>query len=189
MQPGETVLIIGASGGVGSYAVQLAKTLGGIVTGVAGESNLELVRSLGADQVIDYTEDDFADGAARYDLILDIGGRNSISRLRSVLASSGTLVIVGGEGGGRWTGGIGRQLRAMMLSPFTKQRLTSFISKENFRFMEQLADHMAGGEVVPAIGQRFNLDRVPEAIRQMGVGQLSGKTAIIIDEEAADLVS
>ncbi|MBT8248206.1 MAG: NAD(P)-dependent alcohol dehydrogenase, partial [Acidimicrobiia bacterium] len=111
LQPGQKVLVIGASGGVGSYAVQLAKALGGAVTGVAGSRNLELVRSLGAEQVIDYTAEDFTDGGERYDLIIDTGGRNSIRRLRSVLAPTGALVIVGGEGGGRWTGGIGRQLR------------------------------------------------------------------------------
>jgi NADPH:quinone reductase-like Zn-dependent oxidoreductase len=186
LQPDQKVLVIGASGGVGSFAVQLAKSLGADVTGVASTPNLELVRSLGADHVIDYTQSDFVDGQTRYDLIVDIGGRNSISRLRSALASTGTLVIVGGEGGGKMTGGIGRQLRAMVRSPFTKQRLTTFISKEDFHFMESLADAMARGDVVPTIGQRFRLDEVPDALRQLAAGRLSAKTAIIIDEKAAD---
>ena len=108
LQPGQKVLVVGASGGVGSYAVQLAKALGGAVTGVAGTRNLEFVRSLGADDVIDYTAEELGDRADRYDLIIDTGGRNSIRRLRSVLAPRGTLVIVGGEGCGKWTGGVGR---------------------------------------------------------------------------------
>jgi len=187
LQPGQKVLVVGASGGVGSYAVQLAKALGGGVTGVAGTHNLELVRSLGADDVIDYTAEELGDRADRYDLIIDTGGRNSIRRLRSVLASHGTLVIVGGEGGGKWTGGVGRQLRAMIRSLFTRQRLTSMISKEDRAFIEPLADHMARGEVVPAIGQPFQLDQVPEALRQMAAGALSGKTVIVVKAAGTDV--
>jgi len=189
LQPGQNVLIVGASGSVGSYAVQLTKALGGVVTGVASTPKVEFVRSLGADHIIDYTREDFADGTDRFDLILDIGGRNSVRRLRSVLAPTGTLVIVGGEGGGNWAGGIGRQLRAMLLSLFIKQRLTTFMSKESHTFMESLAEHMERGEVVPAIGQRFKLDEVPEAMRQMAAGTLRGKSAIVIDEKAPDDVS
>ncbi|NNL14325.1 MAG: NAD(P)-dependent alcohol dehydrogenase [Acidimicrobiia bacterium] len=186
LQSGQKVLVIGASGGVGSYTVQLAKALGGAVTGVVGTGNLELVRSLGAEQVIDYTTDDFTAGGERYDLIIDTGGRNSIRRLRSVLAPTGTLVIVGGEGGGKWTGGIGRQLRAMLRSPFTRQRLTSMISKEDRAFIESLADYMERGEVVPAIGRRFDLAEVPDALRRLAAGSLSGKAVIVVDEAAAD---
>ena len=116
------MLVIGASGGVGTYAVQLAKALGAEVTGVASTSKLEMVRSLGADHVIDYTTTDFADGDHAYDLVLDIGGRSGIARLRRALTKHGTLVIVGGEDGNRVTGGIGRQLRAVALSPFVSQR-------------------------------------------------------------------
>jgi len=189
LQPGETVLIVGASGSVGSYAVQLAKALGGVVTGVASSPKVEFVRSLGADHIIDYTREDFADGGDLFDLILDIGGRNSVRRLRSVLAPTGTLVIVGGEGGGKGTGGIGRQLRAMVLSLFTKQRLTTFISKESHTFMESLAEYIERGDVVPAIGQQFRLDQVPEAVRQMAAGTLRGKSAIVIDGNAHDDVA
>ncbi len=127
VQPGQRVLVLGASGGVGTYAVQLAKALGAEVTGVASTSKLEMVRSLGADHVIDYTHTDFADGEHRYDLILDIGGRSSVRRLRRALTKTGTLVIVGGEDGNRFTGGVGRQVRAVTLSPFVSQRLTTFV--------------------------------------------------------------
>jgi NADPH:quinone reductase-like Zn-dependent oxidoreductase len=180
LQPGQRVLVIGASGGVGSYAVQLAKHLGGEVTGVASTAKVEMVRALGADRVIDYTVDDFVDDNIRYDLIVDIGGRNSIRRLRRALAPTGTLVIVGGEDGGRWTGGIGRQLRAMLLSPFVKQRLTMFLSKEHHSYMELLATHMESGAVEPEIGDRFPLDEAAEAIRQLGAGRASGKSVIVV---------
>src|SRR5215211_6329309 len=114
VRPGQEVLIIGASGGVGTYAVQIAKAFGAHVTGVCSTKKVDMVRSIGADHVIDYTQEDFAEGEQRYDLILDIGGNSSLSRLRRALTPEGTLVIVGGEGGGRWFGGIDRQLRAMV---------------------------------------------------------------------------
>ena len=180
LQPGQRVLIVGASGGVGSFAVQLAKALGAHVTGVAGTRNLDLVRRLGADEVVDHSRDDFAGGDARYDLVIDIGGRNGVRRLRSVLTRDGTLVIVGGEGGNKITGGIGRQLRAVLLSPFVSQRLTMFVSKEHHSFIERLAAYVASGEVVPAINHHFDLDEVPEALRRMEAGELSGKSAVIV---------
>lgn len=181
---GQRVLVVGASGGVGSYAVQIAKALGAHVTGVAGTHNLELVRRLGADDVIDHTTADFTAGAVgedrRYDLVVDIGGRNSVRRLRSVLTETGTLVIVGGEGGNRWTGGIGRQIRAKLLSAFVHQRLTFFISTEHHSFIQRLAEYLESGEVVPAISHRFDLDEVPEAIRQLEAGRLSGKSVVVV---------
>ena len=180
LQAGQSVLVIGASGGVGTYAVQLAKALGAEVTGVASTSKTNLVRSLGADHVIDYTREDFVDGGRRYDLIIDIGGRNSISRLRGVLARRGTLVIVGGEGGNRVTGGIGRQLRAMLLSPFVRQRLTTFISTEDHPFIARLGEFIESGDVVPSIGQRFALEDTAAAIRQMETGTASGKSVIVV---------
>jgi NADPH:quinone reductase-like Zn-dependent oxidoreductase len=177
----QRVLIIGASGGVGTFAVQLAKAIGAHVTAVAGTRNLDLVSSIGADRVIDYNNEDFADSEGRYDLILDIGGRSSISRLRSVLSADGTLVIVGGEGGNRLTGGVGRQLRAMALSPFVGQRLTTFISTESSEFIERLAEHLESGAVVPTIGERFELEDTPEAIRRLDEGATSGKSVIIVE--------
>lgn len=178
VQEGQKVLIIGASGGVGTYAVQLAKASKAVVTAVSGPSMIDTVRALGADHVIDYTTEDFAHGKTRYDLIVDIGGRNSIRRLRRVLAPKGTLVIVGGEGGNRITGGVGRQIRALMLSPFTRQNLTTFISTETH--VDRLAAYMESGAVVPSIGNRYELADVPAAMRDLDVGHSMGKSVIVV---------
>lgn len=186
LQAGQRVLVIGASGGVGSYAVQIAKALGGEVTGVSSTAKVEMVRALGADHVIDYTADDFVDGVTRYDLIIDIGGRNSIRRLRRALEPRGTLVIVGGEDGGRWTGGIGRQLRATLLSPFVHQRLRTFISKEHHTFIEELATHIESGAVVPTIGARFPLERTADALHALAAGTASGKSVIVVGDPSRD---
>jgi NADPH:quinone reductase-like Zn-dependent oxidoreductase len=183
LQSGQKVLIIGASGGVGTFAVQLAKALGGHVTGVGGTGMIDAMRSIGADIVIDYTQEDFVDSNSEYDLILDIGGRNSISRLRSVLTPTGTLVIVGGEDGNRFTGGAGRQVRAMMLSPFIDQHLTAFISSENASMIERLASYIESGAVTPVIGQHFNLEDVPAAMRHLERSESSGKSVIVIGAE------
>jgi NADPH:quinone reductase-like Zn-dependent oxidoreductase len=180
LEAGQDVLVIGASGGVGTFAVQLAKALGAHVTGVASTAKVDLVRSLGADHVIDYTVADPTDGSRRYDLIIDVGGRTPVRRLRRALTSRGTLVIVGGENGGRWTGGIGRQLRAMLLSPFTGQRLTTFISKEARSSIERLAAFIETGDVVPAVGQRFALENTADAIRGMEAGNTRGKSVIVV---------
>jgi NADPH:quinone reductase-like Zn-dependent oxidoreductase len=180
LQSGQRVLIVGASGGVGIFAIQIAKALGGHVTGVSGPAMLDAVRELGADEVLDYTREDFVDGEDSYDLILDVGGRNSLSRLRSVLAPSGTLVIVGGEGGNRLTGGVGRQVRALMLSPFTGQRLTTFISSESATNIERLANYMVTGAVTPMVGQRFGLAEVPAAMRDLEASESSGKSVIVV---------
>ncbi len=174
------MLVIGASGGVGSFAVQLAKALGAQVTGVASTAKLDLVRTLGADHVVDYTSEDATDGSRQYDLIIDIGGRTPVRRLRRALAIRGTLVIVGGEDGDRWTGGVGRQLRAILLSPFTKQRLTTFISKETHSSIERLAEFIRSGDVVPAVGERFALEKTADAIRQMEAGTTRGKSVIVV---------
>jgi NADPH:quinone reductase-like Zn-dependent oxidoreductase len=176
----QLVLIIGASGGVGSYAVQLAKAFGAQVTGVCSTSKVDLVRSLGADQVVDYSSEDFAEGAQRYDLILDIGGNPSIARLRRALTPTGTAVIVGGEQGGSWTGGIHRQLGALAMSPFMRQRLTSFIAKQRASDLETLADLIEAGKVVPSIDRTYPLEQTPEAIRYLGAGKARGKVAITI---------
>src|SRR3712207_4595751 len=130
VRPGQELLVIGASGGVGTYAVQIAKAFGANVTGVCSTTKVEMVRSIGADHVIDYTREDFAEGDQRYDLILDIGGSSSLTRLRRALTPRGTLVIVGGEGGGRWLGVVARLLRAHLLFRFVSQKLGTFISSE-----------------------------------------------------------
>jgi NADPH:quinone reductase-like Zn-dependent oxidoreductase len=181
LEPGNTVLVIGASGGVGSYAVQIAKALGGVVTGVASTAKLDLVRSLGAEHVIDYTTTDYLDGTSRYDLVIDIGGSNPIRRLRRALTPRGTLVIVGGEGGDTLTG-IGRQLRAAMLSPFVGQRLTFFLSAERTEDIQRLADVMAEGSVVPAVGSRYPLDQAPQAIADLEAGRVRGKAVVVVRE-------
>ena len=161
VEPGQEVLIIGASGGVGTYAVQIAKAFGARVTGVCSTTKVEMVKSIGADHVIDYTREDFAKGDQRYDLILDIGGNSSLRRLRRALASRGTLVIVGGEGGGRWLGGTDRQLRALALSRFVGQKLGTFINKENHEDMLVLKDLIESGKVAPVIDRTYPLAEVP----------------------------
>ena len=180
VEPGQKVLIIGASGGVGTYAVQIAKAFGTQVTGVCSTAKAEMVRSIGADHVIDYTREDFAEGRQRYDLILDIGGNSSLARLRRALTPRGTLVIVGGEGGGRMFGGIDRQLRAMMLSSFVGQKLGTFISKENHEDMLALKELIESGKVTPVIDRTYPLADVPEAIRYLEEGHAQGKVVITV---------
>ena len=180
VEPGQRVLVIGASGGVGSYAVQLAKAFGAEVTGVCSPAKLDLVRSLGADHVIDYTHQDFADGTNRYELVLDIGGNSPLSRLRRALTPTGTLVIVGGEEGGKWTGGFGRSLRAPLLSPFVSQRLTMLASKERASDQEQLTPLIETGKLTPSVDRTYPLDRVTDAMRHLEAGMVRGKVAITV---------
>jgi NADPH:quinone reductase-like Zn-dependent oxidoreductase len=180
IEDGQRVLIIGASGGVGTYATQLAKTFGAEVTGVCSTSKVDLVRSIGADHVIDYTREDYLDGSTRYDLILDIGGNNGLSRLRSALTPNGTLVIVGGEEGGNLTGGFGRQIRALALSPFVGQRLVMLASKERHTDLELLSPLLQSGQVVPVIDRTYSLAEVPDAMRHLEAGEARGKIAITV---------
>jgi NADPH:quinone reductase-like Zn-dependent oxidoreductase len=180
LQPGQRVLVIGASGGVGSYAVQLAKALGAEVTGVASTAKLDLVRSLGADHVIDYTRDDFAKSGHRYDLILDIAGNPTLRRLRRALTPTGTAVIVGGENGGDLTGGMNRTLRALALSPLISQRFANFINKERASDLDRLTGLIDNGQVTPSIDRTYRLDQVPEAMRQLAAGHVRGKVAITV---------
>jgi NADPH:quinone reductase-like Zn-dependent oxidoreductase len=180
IEPGQEVLIIGASGGVGTYAVQIAKALGAEVTGVCSTNKVEMVRSIGADHVIDYTREDFAEGDQLYDLILDIGGNSSLARLRHALTARGTLVIIGGEGGGRWLGGTDRQLRALVLSPFVSQKLGTFISKENHEDMIVLKELIESGKVTPVINRTYPLAEVPGAIRYLEEGHAQGKVVITV---------
>lgn len=180
VEAGQRVLVIGASGGVGTFAVQLATALGATVDGVAGTRNLELVRSLGAEHVFDHTQSDIADIGKRYDLVIDTGGLNPIRNLRKLLSENGTLVIVGGEDGNRFTGGISRQLRAVMLSPFVNQRLAMFMSTEHHSFIDRLGNHLESGAVVPAISGRFDLVDTAQALHLFETGQASGKSVINI---------
>lgn len=180
LEAGQRVLITGASGGVGTYAVQLAKARGAEVTGVSSTAKLDLVRSLGADHVIDYTRQDFADGTHRYDLIVDIAGNAPLSRLRRALTPTGTAVIVGGEQKGNLTGGLERVLRALLLNPFVSQRLTGLASKERSQELDLLAELMEAGTVTPAIDRTYPLAQVPDAMRRLEAGQVRGKVAITI---------
>ncbi len=180
LQAGQRVLIVGASGGVGSYAVQIAKALEAEVTGVCSTSKLDLVRSIGADHVIDYSQDDFADGGKQYELILDIGGNSTLSRLRRALTPKGTLVIVGGEDRGRWIG-MDRQLRALALSPFVGQRLTILAPKEHYTVLERLTELIEDGQVVPVVEHTYALSEMPDAMRDLRAGRARGKLVITVD--------
>jgi NADPH:quinone reductase-like Zn-dependent oxidoreductase len=180
VEAGQHVLVIGASGGVGTFAVQLAKAFGARVTGVCSTAKVDLVRSLGADRVIDYSQADITDDDRRYDLVLDIGGNRPLSQLRRVLTRDGTLVFVGGEGGDRWTGGLDRQARAMALSLFVRQRLGTplFIANENGADLDTLRPLIETGAVTPIIDRVVALDEVPDALRDLAAGRVRGKIVI-----------
>ena len=180
VQAGQRVLITGASGGVGSYAVQLAKSFGAVVTGVCSTAKLERVRALGASRVIDYTREDFASGDERYELIIDIAGNSPLKRLRQVLTATGTIVFVGGEDGGALTGGMDRQLGAMFRSLFSKQRFVMKPPNENAADLEVLAQLAEAGKFTPAIDSTWPLARVPEAMRQLVAGKVTGKVVITV---------
>ncbi len=180
VQPGQEVLVIGASGGVGTFAVQLAKAFGARVTGVCSTTKIELVRTLGADRVIDYTREDFADGGQRYDIVLDAGGNSPLARLRRALVRSGTLVMVGGETGGRWLGGFDRTLRALALSPFVSQQLTGLVNSENAADLGVLADLIDAGKVTPVVDRTYPLSETGKAVRYLEEGHARGKVAITI---------
>ena len=179
LQAGERVLIIGASGGVGTFAVQLAKAMGAEVTGVCRTSKVETVRALGADHVIDYTQRDFADGAVRYDLILDIGGNTAVARLRRALTSTGRLVFVGGEDASDWGAGFGRQLYGVVLGAFVKQKFFMLMAREHHSFFEQLARFADAGQLKPVFGRRCQLQDVPAAIDDLAAGHISGKVVVV----------
>ncbi len=177
---GQRVLIIGASGGVGSYAVQIAKAYGADVTGVCSAAKTDFVRSLGADRTIDYAVEKFADGSRRYDLIVDIGGNTALRRLRRSLEPTGTLVIVGGESKGNLTGGLGRSLRAPLMSLFVRPRLTMLTSTEHHADLAPLTELIEAGKVTPSIESTYPLDRAADAMRQLEAGTVRGKVSITI---------
>jgi NADPH:quinone reductase-like Zn-dependent oxidoreductase len=160
--------------------VQVAKVFGARVTGVCSATKVDLVRSLGADHVIDYAREDFADGQQRYEAILDIGGNASLSRLRRALTPKGTLVITGGETDGRWLGGTDRQLRALALSPFVGQKLGTFVCRENHEDLIVLKDLIEAGKITPVVDRAYPLSDVPDAIRYMREGRARGKVVITV---------
>jgi NADPH:quinone reductase-like Zn-dependent oxidoreductase len=181
VRPGQTVLVIGAAGGVGSLAVQIGKAFGAQVTGVCSTSKVDLVRSIGADDVIDYTREDFPNGARHWDVIIDTAGRRPLSRLRRALTPKGTLVIVGGDGGGRWTGGFFRgMLRAPLVSLFVGQRLRGLATKVTKEDLVTLKELVEAGTVTPVIDRAYPLIEGPDAIRYLERGHARGKVVITV---------
>jgi NADPH:quinone reductase-like Zn-dependent oxidoreductase len=179
VQPGDKVLINGASGGVGTFAVQIAKSVGANVTGVCSTRNLDMVRSLGADQVIDYTQQDFARTEQRYDAMLDLVGNRPLSDCRRLLTPRGTYVIVGVKDMGRWLG-LGRQIKALLLSPFVRQRMRVFVVRHNREDLAVLKGLVEAGKLAPVIDRRFALGDVPDALRHQGQGHPLGKIVIVM---------
>jgi NADPH:quinone reductase-like Zn-dependent oxidoreductase len=181
VHPGQTVLVIGAAGGVGSLAVQIAKAYGAKVTAVSSTSKQDLVRSIGADDVIDYTAEDFTDGSRHWDVIVDTAGRRPLSELRRALTPKGTLVIVGGDGGGRWTGGFFRgMLRAPIVSLFVGQRLRGLATKVKREDVITLTELVEAGTLKPVIDRTYPLIEAPDAIRYLEEGHSRGKVVITV---------
>jgi NADPH:quinone reductase-like Zn-dependent oxidoreductase len=180
VQPGQKVLVLGAAGAVGWFAVQLAKAFGARVTGVGSTTQLDLIRSIGADDVVDYTRQDVTDGTRQWDLVIDTAGRRSLPQLRRALTPTGTLVIVGGEGGGRWMGGFLRNLRAPVLSRFVGQRLRMLASKERQEDLQTLRELIEAGKLTPRIGRTYPLGEAAEAMRALEAGNTRGKLVITV---------
>ncbi|HXL24532.1 MAG TPA: NAD(P)-dependent alcohol dehydrogenase [Chthoniobacterales bacterium] len=183
VQPGQKVLINGASGGVGTFAVQIAKSLGADVTGVCSTRNVDLVRSLGADHVIDYTKEDFAKGDQRYDVILDNVPNHSLSECRRILNPNGKYVMIGGGGpnDSRWVGPFGRVIKTMVLSPFISQKMGMMMADTSQKDLTILADLMQSGKVKPVIDRTYKLSEVPAAIAYVEEGHARGKVIITVD--------
>jgi NADPH:quinone reductase-like Zn-dependent oxidoreductase len=181
VEPGSKVVVVGAAGGVGTLTVQIAKAFGAQVTGVCSTSKVDLVREIGADEVIDYTREDFTDGSKSWDVIVDTAGRRPLSRSRRALTSKGALVIVGGDGGGRLTGGFLRGiLGGPLLSLFVGQRLRGFVSKENREDLEALSELIEAGKVTPVIDRTYPLIEAADAIRYLEEGHPRGKVVITL---------
>jgi NADPH:quinone reductase-like Zn-dependent oxidoreductase len=183
VQPGQKVLINGASGGVGTFAVQIAKSFGADVTGVCSTRNVDLVRSLGADHVIDYTKEDFAKGTERYDVILDNVPNHSLSECRHILNPKGKYVMIGGGGpnDSRWVGPFGRVIHALLVSPFISQEMGMMMADANQKDLTVLADMMQSGKVKPVIDRTYKLNEVPAAIAYLEEGHARGKVVITIE--------
>ena len=180
VRPGQKVLINGASGGVGTFAVQIAKSLGAEVTGVSSTRNVELVRSIGADHVVDYTKEDFTRSARRYDVIIDNVGNHSLSDLRRVLTPNGRYVMIGGPSG-QWIDPIPRVVAAAVTSWFVRQEMRFFISQLNPQDLTILRDLIQSGKISPVIDRRYTLSEVPKAIRYLETGRARGKVVIVMD--------
>jgi NADPH:quinone reductase-like Zn-dependent oxidoreductase len=180
VEGGQKVLIIGASGGVGTFAVQIAKALGAEVTGVCSTAKADLVRSIGADHVLDYTRDDVAGRGERYDLIVQVGGTASPGALRRALAPKGTLVSISGDSEGHWIGPLGRMARVQLLAPFVGQRLVVFTVKPDGDGLRTLKDLIDDGKITPVIDREYALSEVPEAIRYLESGQVRGKLVVTV---------
>jgi len=179
LQPGQTVLINGAAGGVGTFAVQIAKSFGADVTGVCGTRNVERVRSIGADWILDYTREDFTEGGQRYDLILDCVGNHSLSACRRLLNPQGIYIIVGAPDG-RWISPLPRVLQALVMSRLGSQSLVMLIAKRSQEDLIILRDLLAAGKVIPVIDRGYKLEEVPEAIRYLEAGHARGKVIITV---------
>ena len=177
---GHKVLIVGASGGVGTFAVQIAKAVGAEVTAVCSTRNLEMVRSLGADHLIDYTKVDFTEGGQRFDLILQAAGAHSATACRRALTRRGALVQVSGDSNNRWIGPLGRIVSASLLSPFVSQRMTSFTVQPNRQDLMLLADLIERGKIAPVIDRTYPLHDVPNAIRYVEEGHTRGKAIVTV---------
>jgi NADPH:quinone reductase-like Zn-dependent oxidoreductase len=180
VRPGHKVLINGASGGVGTFAVQLAKAFGAEVTGVCSTQNAELVASIGADQVIDYAREDFTRAGRRYDLLVDIAGNRTLAETRRVLAPKGVLVAVGGPNKGRWIGPLGRSVRMALLSPAVSQRLVFFLARQNKADLAVLRELLEAGKVTPVVDRTYPLSEVADAIGYLEEGHARGKVAITV---------
>jgi NADPH:quinone reductase-like Zn-dependent oxidoreductase len=185
VQPGQKVLINGASGGVGTFAVQIAKSFGADVTGVCSGRNVDLVRSLGADHVIDYTKEDFSKGDERYDVILDNVGTQPLSGFRRVLKPNGICVMIGGGGPneGKWVGPMARPIKALLMSPFISQKIGMMMAEGNKDDLNTLADLMQSGKVTPVIDRTYPLSEIREAIRYLETGRARGKVIITVAQE------
>src|SRR5213080_692285 len=183
VQPGQKVLINGASGGVGTFAVQIAKSFGADVTGVCSTRNVDLVTSLGANHVIDYTKEDFGKGEQRYDVILDNVPNHSLSECRRILTPNGKYVMIGGGGpnDSRWVGPFGRVIKTMVLSPFTSQKMGMMMADANGKDLTILADMMQSGKLKPVIDRTYKLNEVPAAIAYLEEGHARGKVVITVE--------